>query len=68
LSEAGAGGYIRPRGEASTSFAWPEMVEAMAASTSLLSMPFHIAPKLENSTSLTSFFVRPAKASTAKAF
>ena len=41
---AGVCGHIRPRGEASSSRAGPEMVEAMAASTSLLTMPFHIAP------------------------
>ena len=44
------------------------MVEATAASTSLLIMPFHAAPKLENSTSLTSFAVRSPKARMAKAF
>ena len=39
LSAAGVGGYTRPRGEASASFACPEMVEAMAASTSSTRWP-----------------------------
>ena len=33
-----------PRGEVSTSLTWPEMLEAIAASTSLLTIPFHMAP------------------------
>jgi hypothetical protein len=44
LSLAGSGGQTRPRGEVSTSLAGPVMVVPNAASTSLLTTPFHIAP------------------------
>jgi hypothetical protein len=44
LSLWGNGGQMMPRGDVSSSFAGPVMVVAKAASTSLLIMPFHIAP------------------------
>ena len=44
LSPWDSGGQTMPRGDVSSSFAGPVMVVANAASTSLLTMPFHIAP------------------------
>src|SRR4026208_1448508 len=44
LSAAGVGGNTMPRGEVSTSLTWPEMVDAIAASTPLLTLPFPPPP------------------------